>query len=182
MHSKLKELGTDQGDIVKALMSIDMPILHRHHCFMFFCLTPIAAALSEHRTCFHTSTYKKLLVLPNRFLDGNMQMLIPAHMLWVGYSPHNTRLLNDHHRCPSWLAWASPTPPYIWNKTKKEPFMIHLLQTKTKKFVIQERINCAKKEHNCTLPSMLEKLQLVYRAETNFQSLTPKSRHQYPTH
>ena len=37
--------------------------------------------------------------------------------------------------------------------------MIHLLQTKTKKFVIQERINCAKKEHKYTLPSMLEKLQ-----------------------
>ena len=46
--------------------------------------------------------------------------------------------------------------------------MIHLLQTKTKKIAIQERINCAKKEHNYTLPSMLEKLQLVYRAETDF--------------
>jgi len=77
MHSKLiKELGTERGDIVKALMSIDMPIPLRHHGFMFFCLTTIAAALSEHRTCSHISTYKKLSVLPIRFLDGNMQLLI----------------------------------------------------------------------------------------------------------
>ena len=82
------------------------------------------------------------------------------------------------------VGWHEHLQPLPISETrqKKEPFMIHLLQTKTKKFAIQERINCAKKEHNYTLPSMLEKLQLVYRAETNFQSLTPKSRHQYPTH
>ena len=82
------------------------------------------------------------------------------------------------------VGWHEHLQPLPTSETrqKKEPFMIHLLQTKTKKFAIQERINCAKKEHNYTLPSMLEKLQLVYRAETNFQSLTPKSRHQYPTH
>jgi hypothetical protein len=34
MHSKLKELGTDQDDIVKALMFIFMPILLRHHGFI----------------------------------------------------------------------------------------------------------------------------------------------------
>jgi len=49
-------------------------------------------------------------------------------------------------------------PSLHLKQDKKEPFMIHLLQTKTKKFAIQERINYAKIEHNYTLLSMLEKL------------------------